>query len=290
MMQITTAIREGLVGLRLERMGMTPGAIDSLTIVSPTVATTQINAGSSNTVGSGRFTLALFITMLLYTSIVLYGQNMLSSVVEEKTSRVAEVVVSSIRPTSLLTGKILGISAVGLTQQLLWVFGAFAFIALGRTMLPDLAASMDGVPVGFSIPFTVVIAYIGFFLLGFLFFGSLYAAAGATVSNESDARQAAQPIVLLLIASVFFFTPLLNAPSGTLARFLTLFPVTAPILMPLRMAVTDVPPLEVAASFGILALTCLLTIQLASRIYRVGLLMYGKRPSLSELRRWVKEA
>jgi ABC-2 type transport system permease protein len=293
MLQVKDAIREGLIGLRLEQLGMSPGRIDSITIINPVVTTTPISDLSLSTSDDSRFVIALFITMLLYTSIVLYGQNILNSVVEEKTSRVAEILASSIRPSTLLSGKIIGISAVGLTQQLFWIVGAFALISLTKTFLPPSDASTGNTlieVINFSIPFSTIAAYVGFFLLGFLFFGSLYAAAGSTVSNESDARQAAQPIVTLLIASVFFFTPLIHDPSGTLAKFLTLFPLTSPILMPLRMATTDVPPLEVAASFIILILTCLLALYISARIYRVGLLMYGKRPSFRELTRWLRQS
>ncbi len=291
MLLIKDAIREGLIGLRLEQSGMSSTKIDSITIIDPTLETSRIDVSAPGVINEARVTIALFITILLYMSIVLYGQSMLSSVVEEKTTRMSEIIISSIRPSTLLAGKILGISAVGLTQQLVWVAVAATLIGVSGSipaLAPVLAAQGVGAGLSFAIPVGTAIAFVVFFLLGVVFFGSLYAAVGATVSSESDARHAAQPVVMLLIASVFFFQPIINDPTSTLSRVLTIFPLSAPILMPLRMAVSDVPAIEVAASIALLALACIAVVMLAARIYRVGILMYGKRPNLAELFRWLK--
>jgi len=140
-----------------------------------------------------------------------------------------------------------------------------------------------------AIPAWWVAVVVLFFLLGFVFFGSLYAAVGSIVSSEIEARQAAQPVILLLLTTAIFIQPVVTTPNGTLPRVMSLLPFASPILMPLRMAVGDVPAAEVVASAVILTLACAGAVWLAARVYRVGLLMYGKRPTLRELGRWVLE-
>jgi ABC-2 type transport system permease protein len=134
------------------------------------------------------------------------------------------------------------------------------------------------------------IIFLLFFLLGFIFYSSLYAAVGSSVNSESEARQAATPLLVLIVSTGVFIQPVLLNPTGTAAKVLSLVPVSSPIIMPIRMAVTGVPPLELAASLGFLAIGCVAALWLASRIYRVGLLMYGKRPTMKEMMRWVSYA
>jgi ABC-2 type transport system permease protein len=126
-----------------------------------------------------------------------------------------------------------------------------------------------------------------FFLLGFIFYSSLYAAVGSAVNSEQEARQAASPLMIMIVFAGVFIQPVLLSPTGTMAQVLSLLPITSPIIMPIRMAVTGVPPLELAASLAFLAIGCVAALWLASRIYRVGLLMYGKRPTMREMARWV---
>jgi ABC-2 type transport system permease protein len=136
-----------------------------------------------------------------------------------------------------------------------------------------------------SIGFAVLLLV--FFLLGFIFYASLYAAVGASVNTEQEAQQAVQPMLILLVATAIFINPILLNPTGQLALVMSLLPFSAPIIMPLRLALVAVPWYELAVSLIALALSCLGAVWVAARIYRVGLLMYGKRPTLKELRRWV---
>jgi ABC-2 type transport system permease protein len=151
-----------------------------------------------------------------------------------------------------------------------------------------------GVPaVNFSLPdisFGAGLIFLLFFLLGFVFYSSLYAAVGSSVNSESEARQAASPLMIMIVSTAVFIQPVLLNPSGTTAVVLSLVPVSSPIIMPIRMAVTGVPATELAASLGLLAIGCIAALWLASRIYRVGLLMYGKRPTMREMAKWVTYA
>lgn len=226
------------------------------------------------------------IALLLYTSIMLYGQNVMGGVLEEKTSRVAEVVMSSVSTNTLLGGKVLGVGAVGLSQQIIWVIVSYLMFKLRAPIMARLG--VPAAPFAFpSITIGVAILFLLFFLLGFIFYSSLFAAVGSSVNTEQEAKQAATPVILLNVSSVIFVSPVLLNPTGRLAEVLSLLPFSAPIIMPLRMAVTAIAPWELALSLGILAASCVLTVWIASRIYRIGLLMYGKRPTFRELGRWV---
>ncbi len=304
MTRITQAVRAGLVALSLEGRGIPTPALDSIVATrTPVLSATSIDDTGKSAVNPAKAILAFFVAFLLYASIIFYGQSILSGVIEEKLSRVAEIVISSVRPETLLAGKVLGVTAVGVTQQLLWVLGSILIVA-GRGYIfgaPSGAAarpaaigngmaSGDFLTAMIATPWSWVILVFLFFILGFIFYGSLYSAVGATVGSEQEARQASQPVILLLVMTAVFISPVLANPNSDLARIMSLLPFSSPILMPLRMAATDVPPLEVAASILILVAGCIGAVWIAARIYRVGLLMYGKRPTFRELRRWIATA
>jgi ABC-2 type transport system permease protein len=210
----------------------------------------------------------------------------LRGVLEEKTTRVAEVVVSSVQPETLLAGKVLGVGAVGLTQQILWVITTVIMFKLRGPLLEKFGIN--------TMPFALPDISIGlalllllFFVLGFIFYSSLYAAVGASVNTEQEAQQAVQPMLILLVATAIFINPILLNPTSKLALVMSLLPFSAPIIMPLRLALGSVPWYELVGSLVGVALACWGSTWLAARIYRVGLLMYGKRPTLREMGRWI---
>lgn len=298
--RVAQAIRSGLLALRLRGAGMPTPVIDSaLMVPTPVIRTSEINDAGRSTASPAKAIVAAFVAFFLYMSIVLYGQSMLGGVIEEKTSRVAEIVISSVSPDLLLAGKVLGVTAVALTQQLVWVAGSIGLIAgrgyvFGTSAAPAAGAgaaagmqSSDFLAAIIATPWSWVALVMLFFLIGFIFYGALFAAVGATVGSEQDARSAAQPVILLLVMTAVFITPVLANPGSQLARVMSILPFSSPIIMPLRMAVADVPMWEIATSLVCLLAGCYGAVWLAARIYRVGLLMYGKRPSLRELRRWI---
>ncbi|MES2359893.1 MAG: ABC transporter permease [Gemmatimonadota bacterium] len=298
---IANSVRSGLIALRLERGGLSAPAIDSVVSAPiPTIQAVSINDTGRDVTTPAKAIIATIVAFFLYMSIIIYGQNMLSGVIEEKMSRVSEIVISSVKPETLLAGKVIGVTAVGLTQQIVWVGGTVLLIS-ARTMLfgaPAIAkAQAAGAAGGFgsndmlaalvATPWSWVVLVLVLFLLGLLFYGALYAAVGATVGSEQDARQAAFPVVLLLVLTAVLISPTVQNPTSTLAVTMSMLPFSSPIILPIRMAITNVPTIQVVASLAILVLSCLGAIWLAGRIYRVGLLMYGKRPTLSEVRRWI---
>ncbi|GLC26690.1 ABC transporter permease [Roseisolibacter agri] len=298
MARLTTAVRTALLDVRLERAGVPPERIREVTRYRGGLKTERLTERGRGGSGEANLALALGVSFLLYISIVLYGQNVLRGVLEEKTTRVAEVVLSSVRSDTLLAGKVLGVGAVGLLQILVWIAGT---MAVGAYLAPFLmrgaggaaAAATPGtsaVMSGIDFSFGAAAALLVFFVLGYTFYSSLYAAAGAMVNSEQEAQQVLQPLILPLVATAMLIQPVLLNPTGNLSRWAAIFPLSAPIIMPLRMSLTPVPAWEVALSVALLILACLAAIWAAARIYRVGLLMYGKRPTMRELARWIGQA
>ena len=260
----------------------------------PTERITERGRGGSGQVGA---LLAIGIAFLFYLSIVIHGQNVLRGVLEEKMTRVAEVVISSVRPQTLLAGKVLGVGAVGLTQQIVWVVAsAFLINKLGPVVMRiggdaaqvSAAGSIMQAFTGVGVKLFVLLLL--FFLVGYIFYAALYAAIGSMVNSEQEAQQAALPVMFLLIGTFIFVQPILLDPTGTLAVVMSWLPFSSPIIMPLRMTVVQVPTATLVGSLAVGALACAAVVWLAGRIYRVGMLMYGKRPSIGELIRWIRYA
>jgi ABC-2 type transport system permease protein len=222
--------------------------------------------------------------------IVLYGQNILRGVLEEKTTRVAEVIVSSVSTDVLLAGKVIGVGAVGLLQQAVWMGSAWGlyqfrvqiFSALGMPAMPNLPLP--------QVPPMLIVALVLFFILGYGLYAALFAAVGAMCSSQEDANQAAQPVIMLLVFSIIFAQPVMLNPTSRLAEIVSWIPFSAPVIMPMRMSAISIPWYELAGTLAGVAVTCALCVWLSARIYRVGLLMYGKRPTMRELARWIRQA
>jgi ABC-2 type transport system permease protein len=289
MTQVKGAIRETILASRLEKVGLDNSRMKEITFIPLDFSTERITEKGRAGSGIASVVFGFAIGFLLYASIVIYGQTIMSGVLEEKTTRVAEVVMSSVPTDTLLAGKVLGVGAVGLTQQIIWIVSTYVLLKLRAPIMAKLGAPA----MSFTLPDISLgagIIFLLFFLFGFIFYSSLFAAVGSSVNSESEARQAASPLMIMIISTAVFIQPVLLNPTGTTARVLSLVPFSSPIIMPIRMAVIGIPPLELAASLGILAIGCIVALWLASRIYRVGLLMYGKRPTIREMARWVTYA
>ena len=296
--KLKSAVRQAFATVMLQREGVKPETIALISNLSLSMSQTRIDERGKGGSGQAAIFLGVGIGVLLLMSIIFHGQNVLRGVLEEKSTRVAEVVISSIKPEMLLAGKVAGAGAVGLTQQVLWIaisaylMTNFAPLVLKSAGVPisgggggaALGVSLGGLTVGL---FVVIVLY---FLFGFVFYASLLAAAGSMVNTEQDAQQAAMPVMYLLIGSWLFVNSVIVNPTGTIAKVLSWLPFSSPIIMPMRMGLSPVPWTSVAGSLAVCALGCVLAIWLAARIYRVGMLMYGKKPSLAEVARWVRYA
>lgn len=287
--KLQSIVRTQTLALQLERAGLDPVRSASLTNTRLTLEAERITEHGRG--GAARISIlfAFGVGFVLYIMIVMYGQAVLRGVIEEKQTRVAEVVVASVSPAELLAGKMLGVGAMGLTQMLVWI-GVGVILTKARGVV--LAHfGIQGPPLHLpEISVGAAAVLVLFFLLGYAFYAALFAGVGATVSNEQDAQQAQAPVVMLLVATVIFLAPILAAPEGTLAVLLGWLPFSAPIVMPLRMSVVSVPPTQIAGSLLVLAASCYVAVRGAARIYRTGLLMYGKRVTLREAIRWARQA
>jgi len=298
--QLRSAVRQGVTITRLQRENVRPEIIDQVSKNSLQMSTEKLTEkGRGGGGGIAGFFGGLIVGILLLMSIMLHGQNIMRGVLDEKTTRVAEIVISSIKPESLLAGKIVGVGGVGLTQVVAWL-ALSSYIASFLTPLIQKVAGGGAAAASAGIPSTsgvfagmaigVLLISLTYFLVGFLFYATLFAAAGAMVSSDQEAQQAAQPIIILMMTGWIFVSPVLLNPNGTLAVVLSWLPWTSPIIMPMRMGLTTVSPLSIVGSLLVALLGSLGAVWLAARIYRVGMLMYGKKPTFAELAKWIRYA
>lgn len=239
-----------------------------------------------------QFMVAYIGSFFLYMVILLYSISVMRATLEEKTSRIVEVIVSSMDPWHLMLGKIIGVGAVSMTQMAIWLGVGILLFASGLPMLiaaqpqlADLTEIADAMP-----SLGMLVLFVGFFVFGFFMYSALYAAVGAMCNSDEEAQQAQFPILLLLVVPIVMVIGVIESPSTPLSTGLSLFPPFTPILMWARVASGGVSPWEVGLSFVLMALAIVAIAWVAGRIYKVGILMAGKRPTVPELWRWVREA
>jgi ABC-2 type transport system permease protein len=225
------------------------------------------------------------IGLIMYISVLLYGQVVLGAVIEEKETRIAEVLFSSVKPFTLMIGKLVGVSFLALTQLAIWGIAIGGLGAYGISVLAS-----RGVPTSIpSLPFVFYIYFVLFFLLGYYVYSTLYALVGSIVTTAQEGGQLAMPIILLLAVGFYLFLPVSRNPDSNFAFWVSLVPFFAPITMLMRI-ITQTPPFwQIALSLFIGFSTIVLFTWLASKIYRIGMLMYGKRASIPEIVRWLRE-
>lgn len=272
------AIQQRMVG-----RGIAGTDVDAL-LKLVTIDTVRLAGGKESKVsGLNAFFSAFTMVFALYMTLIIYGVAVLRSVLEEKATRIVEVLLSTISPLDLMIGKILGVGAVGLTQVLIWALGAFVFSS------PALVAA-KGMGIAIELPPLVLIMFPFYFLLGFLLYSASFAALGAAVNSEQEAQQFNIVVMSPMILSMVLMSFIIRQPNAPLSVVLSMFPFTAPILMFLRITVQQPPLWQIALSLVILAFSVFGMMWLCARIYRVGILMYGKRPTLPEIIRWLRYA
>lgn len=234
----------------------------------------------------GSAIVAYVVGFLIYFTIIIYGQMILAAVVEEKTTRISEVLFSSARAFPLMFGKLLGVSLVALTQFVIW--GA---IFLGLSLYGIGSLAMSGVPIAIPrIAPSIVLYVMLFFVMGYFIYATLYALVGAMVTTTQEGGQLATPIISMLIVGFFLSFTVIRSPSSPFSFWVSMIPFFSPITMLVRI-VTETPPVwQIALSLAIGYGTVIGLVWLAARVYRVGMLMYGKRATLPEMWRWVRQA
>jgi len=238
--------------------------------------------------------------ILIYMFIFMYGTMVMRGVIEEKTSRIVEVIISSVKPFQLMMGKILGVALVGLTQFALWIMFTIAIASIAELMLIDagnittkinstqqslLLSELSDLTGGINL-IQIFTSFIFYFLAGYLMYSSLFAAVGSAVDAEADTQQFVLPITIPLILAFILIQPIMENPNGPLAFWMSIIPFTSPVIMMVRLPF-GVANWEIALSMGVLVLSFILTTYLAGKIYRTGILMYGKKNSYKELWKWL---
>jgi ABC-2 type transport system permease protein len=228
------------------------------------------------------FVATMVMVMVMYMTVLLYGINVMRSILEEKTSRIVEVMLSTATSKDLMAGKILGVGAVGLTQVGIWALTA---IAVGGYAASGALSSMKGV-----LNPMLLGSFAVFFLLGYALYSTLCAAVGSMVNSEQEAQQMQFLVMMPMVLSLVFIFNIFQNPNSNIAVFGSLFPFTAPLVMFARIANQMPPWPQIALSIGLMLSTIYGMIWLCGRIYRVGILMYGKKPNLPEIMKWIKYA
>lgn len=314
--RISNDIEELIRNQKLKQSGISQSDLDQLK-TSVNIDTKKIvkETGKEEASSAGASTIIAFIAgVLMFMFIMLYGIQVMRGVIEEKTSRIIEVMISSVKPFQLMMGKIVGIALVGLTQFILWIVltltistvavsvfvnkddvkkiavsaQAGSQISTGTTAVDvpqgpvaDIQKSLAGLDLG-----KILIVFTFFFIAGYLFYSALYAAIGSAVDSETETQQFMMPVMMpLLLGYALSLSVVTNDPYGNIAFWLSMIPFTSPIAMVVRLPY-GVPNWELALSMGILVVGFIGTVWVASRIYRVGILMYGKKTTFKEMFKW----
>jgi ABC-2 type transport system permease protein len=243
--------------------------------------------GKEEADSGGMFFLTFVLGLFLYMTLIIYGTFVMRSVIEEKSSRVVEVVVSSLRPFDLMAGKIVGVGAVGLTQFAVWIAALVLVSAYGSAMVTGMLGQAGEIPIP-SVPISTYVYFAIFFLLGYFLYATMYAGVGALVNSDQEAQNLQFPVILLLVLSFMLMFFVISNPDSSAARILSLIPFFAPILMFTRIVVQAPPAFEIWGSILFLAASIVGMIWLVGKIYRVGILMYGKRPTFPEVMKWLR--
>lgn len=314
---INNTINNDLRELRLKDAGVSQEVIETAK-TSIGVRSITLSEGGKEQERSGEleFALGMVLGIMIYFFIFLFGTQVMRGVIEEKTSRIVEVIISSVKPFQLMMGKIIGIALVGLTQFSLWVLltagivfaaqGMFSseidqiknqqMVQTGQVMDPSSSVQVDRnfdktaevFQAIMSINYlAIILSFVFYFLFGYLLYAALFASIGSAVDNDADTQQFVLPVTVPLIISIASLQFIANNPDGPASFWLSIIPFTSPVAMMVRIPF-GVPWWEVALSMSLLVIGFLATTWFAGKIYRTGILMYGKKPSYKELWKWLK--
>ncbi|WP_338876561.1 ABC transporter permease [Spirosoma sp. SC4-14] len=312
---IERAISKEIETIKLEKAGITQKVIEDakVNVDAQTINLSEGGEKSSNAIAMT--IIGYFCAFLIYISVFIYGTQVMRGVMEEKTNRIVEVIISSVKPFQLMLGKILGVALVGLTQFMLWILLTIGLFTVGGTLVgdkvergrqamqnssavasPDQVAKTDKAKNGavasvlkavetLNIPL-IVASFLFYFLGGYLLYSALFGAIGAAVDNETETQQFMFPITIPIIGAIAVAQFVIKDPDGALAFWTSMIPFTSPVVMMVRIPF-GVPAWELILSMVLLVLGFMGTTWLAARIYRVGILMYGKKVTYKELSKWV---
>ena len=278
------AVDAAVVHLRLTGAGVSPDQVKALTAradMKPVRVGEDLSESKEGAFEKS-FILSYVLSFTLYMTMMFYGYYVMRGVLEEKSSRIVEVIVANVRPMELMLGKIFGVGAVGLTQYAIWVLVAMNLAVpglLGITALEGSTALVSPM---------LLVFFVVFFVLGYFVFASFYAAIGAAFNTEEEAQQMQTVVSMVMALSLMFMFPVLANPDSTLSVVLSLIPLFAPVLFFMRMTVQMPPLWQIVLCLVLLVGFIFVVARFAAAVYRIGILMYGKRPTFAELVRWAR--
>lgn len=292
MNEMEQTLRPIVIARRLQAMGVDASevmkSVQGIDLVTTKVADGKLTGES----GAATFLLAYAMGFMLYFSLLLFGTQVMNSIIEEKNNRIVEVLASSLTPFQMMLGKVVGVGLVALFQ-----IGIWAGVATYLSTHQDKILAAFGVAAGaggrmaFSLPSMkpdLLAVFLLFFALGFLLFAAAYAAVGAMCNTTQEAGQAQMPVMMFVLVGFFSVFALVRDPNGAAAHVLTFVPMLTPFVVPMRYSISPLPLPELLMSVGATVLGLLLVVWVAARIYRVGILSYGKKATLRDMIRWIR--
>lgn len=312
--RINSQLEKALKSYKMEKFGISPGMIDSIDTRINIVSQKVTESGETQKTSTELYTMVgMALAFAIYMFIFLYGVQVMKGVIQEKTNRIVEIVVSSVKPFQLMMGKVVGIALVGLTQLLIWLILSGGLImlisvvigadAIDPEAMKEISSSGNApqIPEGpvqgildafYNLNFPFIISmFLFYFLGGYLLYSALFAAIGAAVDNETDTQQFMLPVTMPLVFTIVLSTTIvLKDPNGPIAVWLSMIPLTSPVAMMVRLPFLDPAThwWQILGSIVLLVAFFTLVIWLAGRIYRVGILMYGKKATYRELAKWIR--
>lgn len=285
-LRLEAALSKLLRRARLERAGMKPEEVERL-LGAARLETFRVNAGGAQRDNLQTFALVYVLVLLLYMTVVTHGSRIGRAVLEEKVSRIVEVMLSAVSPLELLGGKVLGVGLAGLLQAAVWcVFGLAIMAARAAAFggLGEAGAYLADMP---DMPPSLALHFLMWFLLGYVLYALVYALLASIAGSEREAEQLQMPVSLFLLLPLIAQMAVIKNPDSAFAVAMSMIPFFAPIVMFMRTAVLAPPAGEIALSVGICLATAMLLLFLAARVYRIGILSTGRRPPLRQLLRWI---
>lgn len=302
---VRNLVRDAIQEEKLKAQGIDPKVI-AQTQTQVDIKTYSLESGEkTKSMAEGKMALAFIASFLIYFAIFFYSSYVMRGVMEEKTNRIVEVLISTVKPTQLMMGKVIGVAGVGLTQFLVWIFltGGLYLVStqvffaeqFDPEKIAEMAKQTGETNIGFeaiqffqSLNLPLILgSFLFYFLMGYLLYSAVFAAIGAAVDQETDAQQFVLPVTIPLIITIVTATRIIEYPDSPLAFWLSMLPLTSPLAMMMRIPF-GVPAWELVLSMVLLIAFYWGTIWLAGRVYRVGILMYGKKPSWKEIIKWVR--
>jgi ABC-2 type transport system permease protein len=282
--RVERALNQALRQTRLAEANISLSKLDEIN--KPVkLSSTRISETGENSDSGESFLFLFVVGIMIYITLLIYGQTVLAAVVEEKETRIAEILFSSASPFELMLGKLVGVGLVAMTQLGIWVLSGAAILGYGLTAMNARGFELTA---PYLSPAFVVLLFV-YFLLGFFTYATIYALIGSMVTTVQEGGQLSFPIIMILVATLYAAVPVIRSPNSTFSFWLSILPFVSPIVMPIRLAINTPPLWQIALSIVMSLATIIALVWLAGRTYRIGMLMYGKKATIPEVFRWIRQ-